>query len=187
MILPLAIWAHGNQHVAIEKSQGLGSIFNSFADFPTLHPLVVHFPIVLILGALVLQVLNVYFKKRECSLVIIGILGCATISSLIASFAIHPHTENLARNVMEVLEYHEIAAYLATWLSVASLALKIFHVKFKANVASLKYVVASLLFIATAAVSIAGHLGSQLVHLEGVGVKGEYLIKQSANGQGHDH
>ena len=44
------------------------------SDFPTLHPLIVHFAIVLILVAAGLQLLNFYLMKKEISWIVAGIL-----------------------------------------------------------------------------------------------------------------
>ncbi len=41
------------------------TVHASFADFPHIHPLIVHFPIMLLLIAAVMQFLNVLFLKKE--------------------------------------------------------------------------------------------------------------------------
>lgn len=54
-------------------------------DFPTLHPLIVHFAIVLILVAAGMQFINLYFMKKEIAWIITAILFVGVLAAWFAA------------------------------------------------------------------------------------------------------
>lgn len=77
------------------------------SDFPSLHPLIVHFAIVLIIVAAGLQFLNLYLMKKELSWIIAGILLGGMLAAWLAAKNFHPHTTGLTEHVKQVLEQHD--------------------------------------------------------------------------------
>lgn len=65
----------------------------SLSDFPTLHPIIVHFAIVLIILAAVLQLINIYLMKKEFSWIVTGVLLVGVAAAWFASKNFHPHTQ----------------------------------------------------------------------------------------------
>jgi uncharacterized membrane protein len=144
-------------------------------DFPTLHPLIVHFAIVLIIVAAGLNLLNLFLMKREVAWITAGILAVGFISVWFASGKFHPHTHGISEHAQLVLDQHDkwadwtkYSAFIALLLQIANL----FLFKTKRWAAA---IVGLVLVISAYSVSRAGHYGSQLVHIEGIGPKGEFL------------
>lgn len=136
-------------------------------EFPNLHPLVVHFPIVLIILAFVIHLLS-YFVSWDLHAINVWILAVGFISSLIAAYVLHPHAVDLTDNQLSILEEHELFSYITVVLSGIGIA---FYWKTKEEQDSLnwkKIVVSVTLGLATLFISLAGHHGAQLTHIENV-------------------
>lgn len=67
----------------------------NFDEFPNLHPMVVHFPIVLLLFAVILQLIQLFVLKRSLDWVILLVIGSGFIGAYAAGTLVHPHTEGL--------------------------------------------------------------------------------------------
>lgn len=147
----------------------------SFNDFPTLHPIIVHFAIVLIILAAVLQLLNINLMKNEISWIVTGILLVGVAAAWFASKNFHPHTHGLSEHAKLVLAQHDKWADLTIYFGFIALALQIVnHFVFKAKRWA-SALVAIVLAISAYSVAHAGHYGAQLVHIEGIGPQGKYL------------
>ncbi len=147
----------------------------AFSDFYTLHPLVVHFPIVLLIAAAVFQLLSFFFYQEAFGWTTFLLLFFGVITAYAASAFVHPHTQGLSTQASFLLEEHERYADWTLWLGLAAFLLKTANQLFFGRKRILEIVVALLLLGSAVAVSLAGHHGAQLVHLEGVGPKGEFL------------
>lgn len=143
--------------------------------FPNYHPLVVHFPIVLLIVAALFQVLAFFVYKNEFSFAAFLLLVLGTLSVWLASNTFHAHTANLPEPMNTLFEEHELLAEYTWWLALAALAVKaVSHFYIKRKWWS-EAVVMILLVGASITVSIAAHHGAELVHKGGVGPRGEFL------------
>jgi uncharacterized membrane protein len=146
-----------------------------FDDFPTLHPLIVHFAIVLIIVAAGLQLLNLILMKKEIAWIITGVLLVGVLAAWFASRNFHPHTHGISEHAKLVLEQHDKWADWTIDSSIFALLLQVtnlFVFKGKRWAAT---VVGIVLIVSAYSVSRAGHYGSQLVHIEGIGPQGKFL------------
>lgn len=146
-----------------------------FDEFPSLHPLIVHFAIVLIVVAAGLQLLNILLVKREFAWIITAILLAGVSTAWLAANNYHPHTEGLDAHAKLVLEEHDKWADWTIYSGIIALLLQganLFVFKGKRWAAT---VVGAVLIISAASVSLAGHHGSQLTHIEGIGPQGRFL------------
>ena len=156
----------------------------SYEEFPSLHPLVVHFAIVLLIIGAIIQVLNIYFVKEELAWTSFALIGFGVFASYLAGRNLHPHTHGLTEQAKLVLQQHDLWADRTIYFGFIGLILhgvNFFFMKGKRWAIS---VVAAVLLITAYAVSEAGHYGAQLVHIEGVGPQGEFI---ESDGHNHEH
>ncbi len=144
-------------------------------DFPNTHPLVVHFPIVLLLVAAAVQLCNILFLRRELD----WIVTVATFISFSTAYYVtkiaHPHTSNLTEHAQLVLDQHDLYAAWTIYLAGIGVVAQLFS---QFLLKGKRWSVLAVAFILTGAaycVAMAGHYGAQLVHIEGVGPQGKYL------------
>ncbi len=146
-----------------------------WSDFPSLHPMVVHFPVVLLLIALITQIVSFFIWKNELSIITLIILFGGAIGAFIASNYAHPHTTELNKIAADLLIQHELYAGYTKWLSLAAVVLKgLSHFIIKRKLWG-EILVLIIMLGAAYSVSQAGHYGAALTHLHGIGVQGKYL------------
>jgi uncharacterized membrane protein len=157
-----------------------------FKDFPSLHPLVVHFPIVLILLSAAFQIVVAWKPHwRQIHWTTLFIMAAAFFSALAASTIFHAMpSADAPKAAMEIFEEHEKYAQLTLWMSGITLLLKSIGIFFKINRRLYELIVLLAAIIAAIFLSIAGHHGAKLTHVAGVGPMGRYLMKD--HGAGHD-
>lgn len=146
-----------------------------FDEFPSLHPLIVHFAIVLIVVAAGMQLLNILLVKREIAWIITAILLAGVSTAWLAANNYHPHTDGLDSHAKLVLEQHDKWADWTIYSGIAALLLQganLFVFRGKRWAAT---VIGAVLIISAISVSLAGHHGSQLTHIEGIGPQGKFL------------
>ena len=162
-----------------DSSQHPKDVTASFHDFPNLHPLIVHFPIVLLLLAAMFQIAGFFVFKKEIGWIVLVMVTTGFIGALIAGILAHPHTHDLSEFTAKVLAKHDFYAYLTMWASGISILLKVGSNLFFERKLWPELVVVLALLISAYAVSKTGHYGAQLVHIEGVGPQGNYLETHS--------
>ncbi len=159
---------HDGHHTSAPAEPGV-------IDFPNYHPLVVHFPIVLLIVATVLQIWSLFGYRRELGLAALVILIAGVISAWVASNVFHAHVTSLPETAVRLFEEHERFAAYTFWFSAAAALCKgISHFLLAGKWWS-EAIVVILLLAASGAVSVTGHHGAQLVHIEGIGPKGQFL------------
>lgn len=145
-------------------------------DFPNLHPLIVHFPIVLLIIAAAMQLVGLFLINRpyQVSIAIIAALGF--IGAYLASSTFHAHPGDLTGPVADLFEEHEQWAFWSVRLGGIGAAIKIISLFIKPK-KWIEAVVAIVLISSAVCVSISGHHGAELVHKYGIGAKGYMLEK----------
>lgn len=145
------------------------------SEFPTGHPLVVHFPIVLLLLAPVFELGGLLLRKPDLRTVATLLAVGGLVGAFLAAQIVHPHTIGLDGEAQQTLAMHERYAMLAQWSAfLAVLARLPGHLR-PLRTRALDVVTVVLLLAAAGAVGAAGHYGGQLTHLHGVGPRGAYL------------
>ena len=89
-----------------------------FNDFPSLHPLIVHFPLVLILLTVPFQAAVVWKNWQQIRWTTLFIMAAAFLSSLLASTVFHAEpTEDAPKEALNMFAVHEQYAFLTLWMS----------------------------------------------------------------------
>lgn len=148
--------------------------------FPNYHPLIVHFPIVLLIIATLFQLLSFFVFKKEFGWVTLILLVFGVVTAWLSSNIFHAHPEELTGRAKEIFETHEQMADLTWWFSLLALTGKIGSHFFMKGKIWLEIIIFFLLTASAITVSIAGHHGAMLVHMEGIGPKGSHL-------ENHEH
>lgn len=149
-------------------------------EFATLHPLVVHFPIVLLIFAAIFQLTSFFIFKDEFGIAALVLAITGTLGAYLASNVFHPHTSGLSPSAEYLLARHEFYADLTFWFGLAAIAAKLISLRLTKYRTFTQWLATVLLFAAATAVAVAGHHGAELVHKEGVGPQGRFLEQ-------HDH
>ena len=155
-----------------------------FEDFPNLHPLVVHFPIVLILIGAALQAVLVFKDWPPVRWITLGIMAGGFAGALAASTVFHAMPTGLSPKAADVFSDHEKYASYTLWLSGITLLLGGVGEFFQLRRRAFDVLVLVAALAAAGSVSVAGHHGAQLVYVEGVGPQGRLLDKSHGHGGG---
>lgn len=144
-------------------------------DFPTLHPLIVHFAIVLIILAAAIQLLNLILIKKEIAWIIAVILLIGVLAAWMAGRNFHPHTHGINDHAKMVLEQHDMWAAWTINTGIIALILQVVNLFVFKTKRWAMVIIMLILAVSGYSVSRAGHYGAQLVHIEGIGPQGKYL------------
>ena len=144
--------------------------------FSTLHPLVVHFPIVLLIIAALLQLIGLFYTQNNWDYITLFLLAGGALGAYLSGSYFHPHTEGLTHEAHEILERHELFASLTLFSAIAALLLKVAAMFiFKTRKRVFEIITALVLLFSAVSVSVAGHWGAYLTHVEGVGPQGKFI------------
>jgi uncharacterized membrane protein len=155
------------------KNQKTQKVFVSIEDFPSLHPLVVHFPVVLFPIGFLIYLIS--FLKKDWRWIAVGLVAIGFGGAVVASYLLHPHTNGLTAIAQKTLEEHDFFAYLTVALGGVGTLLGLLTCFEKGKKRALEIVVALILFGSTVTVSIAGHYGATLTFIHNVGPQGKFL------------
>lgn len=155
-----------------------------FSDFPNLHPLVVHFPIVLILLGAVLQGVLMFKDSPQLRWGTLIIMGAAFASALVASKVFHAHAAELPALANEIYLDHEKYAAYTLWVSGLTFLLRGIGQYYRIHRRTYESLVLGSAVAAAIFLSLTGHRGAQLVYVAGVGPRGHLVLTAD---QEHTH
>ena len=121
-----------------------------------IHPMIVHFPIAIIMVGFLAEVLSLFFKSEKCLsktgfyLLILGALSAIAAWSTGKLFT----TEPTQGAIVGIFEKHETGALITMLLIISGAAFRIFLVIRKKEETPLKWIAFGLYFLAFAAVII---------------------------------
>jgi uncharacterized membrane protein len=160
--------------MAYQQAHNTGTL----SDFPRLHPLIVHFPIVFIILAFIVQIISFFVFKRELSWVSLFLIVLGFIGAYISTNLLHggdPDLPALGEIARRTFEKHEQFAHYTEWFSgIASVAKIISHFVFKRKLWT-GIIVAILMAGAVYAIAVTGDMGARLVHIDAIGVQGNRI------------
>jgi len=145
----------------------------SFAEFPTLHPLVVHVPVTFIPLAFGFALLGVFVAQRTFLWLAFAFATGGLGAGLVAAFPMHPHTSGLSAAARATLQKHDFFAYGTLWLALAAVLVGAVCLWKPGRLP--KICLSLILLLSSMCVAITGHYGGTLAYVHGVGVQGRYL------------
>ena len=129
------------------------------------HPIMVHFPIALLLVGFIADIISLFVKSEKClSKTGFYLMVLGAVSALVAwltgqLFTNPPSTGEMA----EVFAKHETAATITLILIIVGAGLRVWLVLKKKETTKLKWIVFGLFFFAVLSVSVTGYMGGILV------------------------
>lgn len=145
----------------------------ALSPFPTLHPLIVHLPVVLLPLTPLLLLIAWVRPSKTLQWTATALLAAGWSGALLASRVFHPHTDAMTLVAQEALNLHEYWADWTQGLSTAALL-----VLLSQNVAPirkmqrfLRIAALALSLAAATTVALAGHYGALLTHVYKVTVE----------------
>ncbi len=131
-----------------------------------LHPMIVHFPVALILVGFLAEVLSLVFRNEKCLsktgfyLMVLGAIAAVAAWTTGQLFTGHPEEGEIAR----VFENHETGALITMIIMLIGAALRIFIFIKKKEETQWKWVVFGFYFLGFAAVAFTAFMGGKMVY-----------------------
>jgi len=138
-----------------------------------LHPMIVHFPIALLIVGFLSDLIGAFFKKEFFSKAgfYLLILGTAGVIAAYLSGNIAGDGVSEAGTLKQALENHEEAAELSLWLMVIASVVRIGIVVFKKYTGMFKWAAIVLFFAGILSIARTGYYGGELVFKHAAGVQ----------------
>lgn len=149
-----------------------------------LHPLVVHFPIALLLVATIIEIVNLFIKKESFSVAgtILFVLG--VLSGLVTFLTGDPAEEfaydSWGKGIHDTVELHSTMAGTSLILFGIVAAIKLFGKYIKLGKSLMAALVIVLSLAGTTTLSITGHLGGKIVY------EHQHMTSSNANEAGDE-
>ena len=142
-------------------------------DTTHLHPMIVHFPIALLIVGFLSDLIGAFFKKEFFSKAgfYLLILGTAGVIAAYLSGNIAGDGVSEAGALKQALENHEEAAELSLWLMVIASVVRIGIVVFKKYTGMFKWAAIVLFFAGILSIARTGYYGGELVFKHAAGVQ----------------
>jgi uncharacterized membrane protein len=143
------------------------NLLNLIAMFNTshFHPMIVHFPVALILVGFLADVAFLFFKKEVCLsktglyLMVLGTLGAAAAFLTGNLFTMEP----TAGPIVEIFERHETLALVTLLIMTVGTLIRVGVIVFKKDKPLYHWLVFGLYFLGAVCVGITGFLGGSMV------------------------
>ncbi len=130
-----------------------------------LHPLLVHFPIALVMVGFLAEAVSLFYKKEAClSKTGFYLLVIGTLAAIVTWLAGFIFTSDMSGAAGQIRETHEIFASFTVGLLLITSLLRIILLLKKAETPGLKWIAFVLYGLATVCVTITGLYGGSLVY-----------------------
>lgn len=138
-----------------------------------LHPMIIHFPIALLIVGFMADLIGAITKREFYSKAGFYLLLLGTAGVVAGYFSGNFAGEGLAEGgaLKAALEVHEDAAELALWLALATSVVRIGLVVTKRYAGALRWIPVVMFFLSVLAIARTGYYGGQLVFKHAAGVQ----------------
>ncbi len=130
-----------------------------------LHPMIVHFPVALILAGFLADVVYLFFRKEKCLskaglyLMVLGTLGAAAAFLSGHLFTFEPKEGA----IVEIFERHETLALVTLLIMAIGSIIRITVLVLKKEEPVYQWVIFGFYLLGAASVAVTGHLGGTMV------------------------
>ena len=142
------------------------------------HPQVVHFPIDLLIVALLFEIISYFWRNEEFSLFSLILLTLGAFIALQTGEAAAEITDKIT-GIGSILHEHEETAELVIYIYLGIVIFKTFLIRLKKDLFPWRLIVLTGLLVGTFFLYRVGYYGGQLVYEWGAGVKP--VLKQVNN------
>lgn len=131
-----------------------------------LHPMIVHFPVAIIITGFLAEVLSLFFKSEKCLsktgyyLMILGALAAIAAWTTGHFFTDHPSQGA----ILGIFKKHQTGGFITMVLMIVGSAFRIFLAVRKLEETDLKWIAFGFYFLAFASVSYTGFVGGTMVY-----------------------
>lgn len=134
-------------------------------DTSILHPMLVHFPIALVIIGFLAEALFLFWRKEVC-LARTGmyLLFTGTLAAMATWLSGFIFTSQMAGPAGDIRETHELFATITVSLLIVTSVLRLFLLIRKSEASYLRWVVFAFYCLATISVGITGFFGGNLVY-----------------------
>jgi uncharacterized membrane protein len=140
-------------------------------DLSHLHPMLVHFPIALLVVGFLADALSLFFKKEQClSKAGLYLMVLGTLGAIAAFLTGELFTKDLAGEAGNIQETHELFASITTYTMIIASIVRIFLLITKRDLSNLKWIAFTLYGIGTLSVMITGFFGGTMVYKFLIGI-----------------
>lgn len=142
-------------------------------DLTHLHPMIVHFPIALLIAGFGFDFLGLFVNRDEFTKVGFYLLVLGAVGTIAALLSGEAAGDGVAEQgpLKLALERHETAATVTVWLAATTASLRVLLVLLKKYKGYFKAGIIGLYFAAVLAVGLTGHYGGKLVYENAAGVQ----------------
>ncbi len=149
-----------------------------FKDFPNLHPLLVHFPIALLLLALLAQCMVLFIKdNRIFKWISFFFIATGCLSAYIAMQNGTHLSGDADEKAFTIFETHYLFARITLWCSLIISVVRFVVIKWYPK-RCMEYVLLCLFAITAITVTVTAHHGAQMVYIYGIGPKGNGILSK---------
>lgn len=155
------------------------------ADFGSLHPLLVHFPIALLIAALLFDLLGWWRRRDSFTEAALGIQALGVVGVILGVVSGNQAEEAVEHlpGIHEVLERHETLGQVLLWVGLGVVALRVFLLWRRQRGTGTKALMVALSLGLAVLVGVTGYYGGRLVYEFGAGV--EPVMRQFPPGEHH--
>lgn len=131
-----------------------------------LHPIIVHFPVALIITGFLAEVVYLFFKKEKClSKTGFYLMVLGSLAAIAAWSSGHLFTEAPTQGeILKIFQKHETGGLITMILIIAGTLIRIWLMVQKKDETPLKWIVFGFYFLAFVAVIITGFMGGTMVY-----------------------
>lgn len=142
-------------------------------DTTHIHPMIVHFPIALLIVGFLFDLIGIFVKKEFYCKAGFYLLILGTLGVIAAYFSGDMAGDGISEvgALKQALETHESAAMLSLWIMVIASVVRIGTVAFKKYSGAYKWIALALFLIGVLSIARTGYYGGELVFKHAAGVQ----------------